>query len=99
MRKICKTMRVAVGYALAALTMIAFVLWSAVLVLAPFALLRVIVGGAGVTKAERIRNAWMEYQRAMNELQVTQEMGIYAPGLVEKVIQKKKEWLEAQGKE
>lgn len=44
MRKICKTMRVAVGYALAALTMIAFVLWSAVLVLAPFALLRVIVG-------------------------------------------------------
>ena len=56
-------------------------------------------GGAGVTKAERIRNAWMEYQRAMNELQVTQEMGIYAPGLVEKVIQKKREWLEAQGKE
>lgn len=52
-----------------------------------------------MTKAERIRNAWMEYQRAMNELQVTLEMGIYAPGLVEKVIQKKKEWLEAQGKE
>ena len=44
MKKICETMRVAVGYALAALTMIAFVLWSAVLVLAPFALLRVIVG-------------------------------------------------------
>lgn len=44
MRKICKTMRVAVEYVLAALTMIAFVLWSDVLVLAPFALLRVIVG-------------------------------------------------------
>lgn len=52
-----------------------------------------------MTKAERIRNAWMEYQRAMNELQVNQEMGIYAPGLVEKVIQKKREWLEARGKE
>lgn len=43
MRKICETMRVAVGHVLAALTLIAFVLWSAVLVLAPFALLRVIV--------------------------------------------------------
>lgn len=44
MRKICEKIRVAVGYVLAALTVIAFVLWSAVLVLAPFALLRVIVG-------------------------------------------------------
>lgn len=44
MKKICETIRVAVGYALAAMIMIAFVLWSAVLVLAPFALLRVIVG-------------------------------------------------------
>ena len=44
MKKICETIRVAVGYALAALTLIALVLWSAVLVLAPFALLRVIVG-------------------------------------------------------
>lgn len=44
MRKICEKIRVAVEYVLAALTMIAFVLWSAVLVLAPFALLRVIVG-------------------------------------------------------
>lgn len=52
-----------------------------------------------MTKAERIRNAWAEYQKAMNELQVNQEMGIYAPGLVERVIQKKREWLEAQGKE
>lgn len=44
MRKICEKIWVAVEYALAALTLIAFVLWSAVLVLAPFALLRVIVG-------------------------------------------------------
>ena len=44
MRKICEKTRVAVEYALAALTLIAFVLWSAVLVLAPFALLQVIVG-------------------------------------------------------
>ena len=44
MRKICEKIRVAAEYVLAALTLIAFVLWSAVLVLAPFAPLRVIVG-------------------------------------------------------
>lgn len=44
MRRICEKIRVAVGYVLAALTVIAFVLWRAVLVLAPFALLRMIVG-------------------------------------------------------
>lgn len=44
MKRICEAARIAMGYIMAALTMIAFVLWGAVIVLAPFALLRMILG-------------------------------------------------------
>lgn len=40
------------------------------------------------------RRAWVEYRAAVNELELTERAGIWAPTLPERVNRKRREWNE-----